>query len=125
MNMIRETPRAQFDIKAVRQRQKATWEAGDFGEVAKYLVPAAEEFMERLKLNRGARVLDAACGSGNLALIAARSGCDVTGVDIASNLITQARGRAQAESLDIDFHEGDVEEFPFPDEAFDAVVTMF
>jgi SAM-dependent methyltransferase len=114
-----------IDIQAVKARQKATWESGDFGQVAKFTMPAAEEFMARLSLRPGTRVLDAACGTGNLALLAARRGCRVSGLDIASNLLAQARDRAQREGLDIDFAEGDAEAMPYPDASFDLVVSMY
>jgi SAM-dependent methyltransferase len=81
--------------------------------------------MARQPLRPGTRVLDVACGTGNLAVIAARRGCVVTGVDIASNLIDQARARAAAENLRIDFIEGDAEALPFADHQFDLVVSMF
>jgi SAM-dependent methyltransferase len=71
------------------------------------------------------KVLDAACGTGNLAVIAARRGCITSGLDIASNLVAQARERAQKESLAIEFTEGDAEAMPYPDASFDAVVSMY
>src|SRR5215831_18707943 len=77
----------QFDLPAFKARQKATWESGDFGQVAKHIMPAAEEFIGRLRLRPGMKVLDVACGSGNLALVAARGGCMTAGVDIATNLL--------------------------------------
>ncbi|MEI6084937.1 MAG: class I SAM-dependent methyltransferase [Verrucomicrobiota bacterium] len=113
------------EMQTVKVRQKAMWESGDFGEVAKTIVPVAEEFLGRLPLRPGMRVLDVACGSGNLAMIAARQGCVTKGVDIAANLIAQAQSRAAAERLDIEFIEGDAEALPYADGEFDAVVTMF
>ncbi|MGH9945406.1 MAG: class I SAM-dependent methyltransferase, partial [Pyrinomonadaceae bacterium] len=71
------------------------------------------------------RVLDVACGSGNLSLPAARAGASVTGLDIAPNLIETARQRALAEGLEINFDEGDAEQLPYGDASFDTVVTMF
>jgi ubiquinone/menaquinone biosynthesis C-methylase UbiE len=71
------------------------------------------------------KVLDVACGTGNLALPAARAGAVVTGVDIAPNLIEQARENAKREGLKIRFDEGDAEALPYDDDSFDAVVTMF
>lgn len=113
------------DFNAVKARQKAMWESGDFGEVAKYTMPSAEEFMARLPLKPGMHVLDVACGSGNLAVIAARQGCAVSGVDIASNLIGQARARAAAEDLSIEFCEGDAEALPLAARQFDGLVSMY
>jgi len=88
-------------------------------------MPSAEEFMGRLRLQPGDQVLDAACGTGNLAVIAARAGCTTAGVDIASNLIAQARARAGREGLDIEYLEGDAEALPYPDASFDLVVSMY
>src|ERR1051326_7414442 len=113
------------DIQTIKARQKATWESGDFGEVAKLIMPIAEEFMSRIDLHSGMKVLDAACGTGNLAVIAARRGCTASGLDIAANLIAQARERAREQSLDIEFIEGDAEAMPYPDGSFDVVLSMY
>jgi ubiquinone/menaquinone biosynthesis C-methylase UbiE len=66
-----------------------------------------------------------ACGSGNLAIAAARLGAIVTGVDIASNLLEQGRARAESEGLMVQFDEGDAEQLPYPEAAFEVVVSMF
>ena len=113
------------NLEAIKARQKATWEAGDFGQIARSIENVAGEFMARQPLRRGARMLDVACGTGNLAVIAARQGCVVSGIDIASNLVAQARARAVGERLDVDFTEADAEALPFDDEQFDLVVSMF
>src|SRR5262249_5827187 len=113
------------DIQSIKARQKSTWESGDFGQVAKFITPIAEQFMAGIDLQPGTKVLDAACGTGNLAVLAARRGCITSGLDIASNLVAQARGRAQEESLDIEYTEGDAEAMPYPDASFDAVVSMY
>src|SRR6185436_10225933 len=113
------------NLDAVKARQKATWESGDFGQIARTIENVAEEFMARQPLEPGSRVLDVACGTGNLAVLAARRGCVISGIDIASNLIAQARTRAAAEGLRIDFKEGDAEALPFVGGQFDLVVSMF
>src|SRR5262245_18206699 len=113
------------DIKSIEARQKATWESGDFGEVAKFIMTGAEDFMARIDFQPGTKVLDAACGTGNLAVLAAHRGCVTSGLDIASNLIAQARERARQDSLTIEFTEGDAEAMPYPDASFDAVVSIY
>lgn len=70
-------------------------------------------------------MLDVACGTGNLAIPAARRGAQVTGVDIAPNLVEQARQRATGEGLQVTFEEGDAEQLPYPDAQFDLVMSMF
>jgi len=113
------------NLDAIKAKQKATWESGDFGQIARTIENVASEFMARRPLHPGSRVLDVACGTGNLAVIAARRGCIVSGIDIARNLIVQARVRAAGEDLCIDFKEGDAEALPFDDGQFDLVVSMF
>ncbi len=112
-------------IEPLKEKLKATWMAGDFGRIAKQIAASGEEFIARLGLKSGDRVLDVACGSGNLAVPAARTGATVTGVDIATNLLDQARDRAKAEGLTIQFDEGDAELLPYDDASFDVVVTMY
>lgn len=114
-----------IDIDALKTRLKATWSAGDFGLIAKGYERGATEFVDRLGLKPGIKVLDVACGTGNLALPAARAGAEVTGVDIAENLLQQARARAESERLEINFDEGDAEKLPYPSASFDAVISMF
>ena len=70
------------------------------------------------------RVLDVACGAGQTAIPMSRAGAKVTGVDIATNLIEQARLRAQAEHLDARFDEGDAEMLPYADGSFDLVLSL-
>jgi SAM-dependent methyltransferase len=86
---------------------------------------SAVKFLDRLGIEPGASLLDVACGSGQLALIAARRGARVTGIDIATNSIQVARGRAAAEGLEARFDEGDAEALPFPDASFDVVASIY
>ena len=113
------------EMSALKNRLKAMWMTGDFGQVAKSIETGAEEFIARLELRPGVRLLDVACGSGNLAIPAALAGATVTGVDIATNLLEQARARAESEGLTIQFDEGDAENLPYGDASFDQIVTMF
>ncbi len=113
------------NLAAIKAGQKTTWEAGDYGQVAQKIENVAGDFMARRTLQRGSRVLDVACGTGNLALIAARNGCQVIGIDIADNLLAQARARAAAAGLHIAFEEADAEALPFADNTFDLTVSMF
>jgi len=71
------------------------------------------------------KVLDVACGTGNLSIPAARLGAKVTGVDIAPNLLQQARQRATAKNVEAVFDEGDAEQLSYLNGAFDVVMSMF
>jgi SAM-dependent methyltransferase len=112
------------DMEALKARLKATWMAGDYGHFAQYLEPGALEFLNRLAIPPGTRMLDVACGAGQIAIPAARSGVQVTGVDIAANLIDQARARAKDEGVNVQFDEGDAEMLPYEDASFDMVVSL-
>jgi SAM-dependent methyltransferase len=112
------------EMESLKARLKTTWMAGDYGHFAKYLEPGALEFLARLPIQTGTRMLDVACGAGQIAIPAAHAGARVTGVDIATNLIEQARGRAQAEGVDVRFDEGDAEMLSYEDASFDLVVSL-
>jgi len=113
------------DIDHIKAAMRASWMAGDFGVIARTITGSAEAFVARLAIQPGDRLLDVATGTGNVAIPAARAGAIVTGVDIAANLLVQARERAAAAHLDIQFDEGDAEALPYPDASFDIAVTMF
>jgi SAM-dependent methyltransferase len=112
------------EMEALKTRLKATWMSGDYGHFAKYLEPGALEFLSRLAIEPDTKMLDVGCGAGQIAIPAARAGVRVTGVDIASNSIEQARARAKAEGLDVRFDEGDAESLPYEDASFDLVVSL-
>src|SRR5688500_12691533 len=81
------------EMDALKAKLRATWISGDFGQIAKFLATEAEDFINRLGLKPGSKVLDVACGTGNLAMQAARTGANVTGVDIAPKLVTEDRAK--------------------------------
>lgn len=119
------TSPAPADIATLKTRLKATWMDGNYDHFSRFMESSAVQFLDRLGVAPGAALLDVACGSGQLALIAARRGAKVTGVDIATNAIVAARGRAAAEGLDARFDEGDAEDLPYGDASFDVVTSLF
>jgi ubiquinone/menaquinone biosynthesis C-methylase UbiE len=113
------------DIDALKARLKSTWMAGNYDYFSRFMEASAVEFLDRLNVPAGASLLDVASGSGQLALVAARRGIRATGIDIATNSILAARGRAVSEGLDARFDEGDAEELPYPDASFDVVASIY
>ena len=113
------------ELEMLKTKLRATWIAGDFSQIAKAYTKGAEQFVERLHLKPGMTFLDVACGSGNLAIPAARVGATVTGMDIAPAMVEQARENAAREGLQAQFDEGDAEALQYMDESFDVVATMF
>jgi len=113
------------EFEQLKNRLKATWMTGDYDLFSRFMEKDAIVFFRRLGLPTGTRLLDVGCGSGQLALIAARAGAVVTGCDISTNWLEQARTRAAAEGLEISFDEGDAESLPYEDAQFDSVVSLF
>jgi SAM-dependent methyltransferase len=113
------------DLAAVKAKQQKTWSSGDFAVVATRIVLQSELLAEAADLRPGWRVLDVACGSGNAAIAAARSGTASVGVDYVPELLDNARRRAAAEGLDVEFRVGDAEDLPVQDHSFDAVLSVF
>jgi ubiquinone/menaquinone biosynthesis C-methylase UbiE len=120
MTTTQTEPSALEDLKA---KQQQIWSSGDYGRIAWITVPLARELAEAVELRPGARVLDVACGTGHVALEAARLLCDVTGIDYVPELVDVARRRAEAEGLEADFEVADAEALPFDDDSFDFVVS--
>jgi len=82
--------------------------------------PVFEAVLERTRVGLGTQYLDAGCGSGMVAEMAATRGAAVSGIDAAEAMLSIARSRVPVG----DFRQGDLEDLPFADEAFD-VVTGF
>ena len=118
-------PQMTPEMEALKTKLKATWGSGDFGKIAESFTVGAAQFVARIGLRGGERVLDAACGSGNQSIPAARAGAEVVGIDIVPNLLEQAQRWATAEDLAIKFGEYDVENLPFENGEFDVVMSMF
>ena len=111
--------------QAGRQPAALDWGAGRYETTAEQLAPAAQVVVEKASVRLGERVLDLGCGTGNAALLAARSGATVTGVDPAARLLQVARERAEAEGADIDFRPGDAASIPLADGSVDVIVSVF
>lgn len=112
------------EIDGLKARLKETWVAGDYDRFSRYMEQGARIFYEHLDVPAGCQLLDVACGSGQVALLASRDGVNVTGVDLAPNLVERAQARANAEGLKARFVEGDAEALPFEDAGFDVVVSL-
>jgi ubiquinone/menaquinone biosynthesis C-methylase UbiE len=117
--------RAMSEPDALTERARRVWSAGDYDRISAGFRHEAAAFVGRRRLAPGLKVLDAACGTGNLAIPAARTRACVTGLDLVPSLLEAAAGWARREGLTIRFQEGNVEEIPFDDAEFDVVLSMF
>ena len=106
---------------------KALWEKGDFTRIADTMRQSGDELVDTLGITPGMTVLDLGCGDGTTALPAAEYGADVTGVDIAENLVTAGNARARAAGLDnLRFHQGDASNLEgIGNDRYDLVLSIF
>lgn len=116
---------AETDYAAIKTKQNAAWESGDYGRIGTTLQIVGETLAEALDLSPGSNVLDVAAGNGNATLAFARRGCNVTSTDYVEKLLAQGRARAEAEALSIIFQVADAESLPYENNTFDAVVSTF
>jgi SAM-dependent methyltransferase len=109
------------------ERAATTWNAGGkhYDQISRGIADAIEHCVVRLNPRPGERVLDVSTGTGWTSRVIARHGATVTGVDIARDLLTAARVKANAERLPIKYQLGDAESLPFEDASFDIVVSTF
>jgi SAM-dependent methyltransferase len=112
-------------MEEFKERQRAIWGAGDFASLGQYISGVGERVVARAGIEPHKDVLDVACGTGNAALPAARAGARVTALDLVPKLLEHGRMNAAAAGVEVDWVEGDAEELPFDDDAFDRVFSTF
>lgn len=113
------------DFEAIKVKQQAAWGSGDYAVVGSTLNIVGEMLAEAADINPDETVLDVAAGNGNATLAAARRSAHVTSTDYVESLLDKARTRTQAEQMNVIFQRADVENLPFADGSFDAVISTF
>ncbi|MEQ1439108.1 class I SAM-dependent methyltransferase [Fontimonas sp. SYSU GA230001] len=111
-------PFAQF-----KAMQREGWAL--FSPLATFTTPPAAALVEFAGVSAGQNVLDVACGTGVVAVTAARRGATVSGLDLSPVLLDDAHRNASVIGATIDFREGDVENLPYADASFDVVLSQF
>ena len=96
-----------------------------YERLAARFTPVHERLVELLDVQPDVRLLDLATGTGAVALLAARAGADVTGLDLAEPMIAKARAAAEEAGLEVRFDLGNVEHLPYDDASFDIVASAF
>ena len=112
-------------LRRVTAADAEVWSGASYERLAATFAPIHDRVVEALAIEPGARVLDVACGTGGVALRAARAGAQVVGIDISPDQLAKARRAAAADGLEIQFDEGDAQELPYADAEFDAVASAF
>jgi SAM-dependent methyltransferase len=111
------------ELAGFKEIQKQGW--AHFAPLESVTTPAAARLVKHAGVRPGQRVLDVACGTGVVAVTAARLGARVTGLDFTPELLDRARENSRIAEVDVDWHEGDAEDLPFDDEAFDVVLSQY
>ena len=111
-------PFAQF-----KAAQREGW--SHFGPLALFTVPPAARLVRFAGIRSGQRVLDVGCGTGVVAITAARQGAIVVGSDLTPALLEQARTNSDIAHASVEWREADAEALPFADAEFDVVVSQF
>src|SRR6201995_3929596 len=106
---------------------KALWEKGDFTEIAAFMRQSGEALIQSIPITPPLRALDLGCGDGTTAIPLARTGADVTGIDIARNLVEAGNKRAAEYGLShLKFLQGDASNLEgVATDSFDLTISVF
>jgi len=110
-------------FEAFKAAQKQGW--AHFAPLEMVTTLPASRLVKFAGVRAGQKVLDVACGTGVVAITAARMGAKTTGIDLTPELLQRARENSQVAGVEVDWREGDVEKLPFADGAFDVVLSQF
>jgi ubiquinone/menaquinone biosynthesis C-methylase UbiE len=113
----------QDPFAAFKAVQREAW--GLFAPTEIFTTPPAAQLVNHAGIKQGDKVLDVACGTGVVAITAARLGASVKGLDLAPALLDRAKWNANLGGVTVEFTEGDAESLPYQDGEFDVVVSQF
>jgi ubiquinone/menaquinone biosynthesis C-methylase UbiE len=106
-----------------KEMQKQGWK--HFAPLEDVTMSGAVRLVRFAGVRAGQRVLDVACGTGVVAITAARAGAKVSALDLTPQLLERARENATIAGVEIDWREGDAEALPYRDGEFDVVLSQF
>ncbi|HYY14609.1 MAG TPA: class I SAM-dependent methyltransferase [Chthoniobacterales bacterium] len=110
-------------ITKFKQAQREGW--AYFTPLEAVTTPSAALLVKFARVRAGQHVLDVGCGTGVAAITAARLGANVCGIDLTPELLTRAEENARIAEVQVDWREGDAEQLPHEDAAFDVVLSQF
>src|SRR3954464_1169148 len=112
-------------VSHMKQRAAEAWGLGDYARIAELILPVSRALVDACAISAGQEILDVAAGTGNLAVVAAEEGADVTASDFAPAQVELGRARTEAEGLDVEWVVADAEDLPFEDDRFDCAASVF
>lgn len=108
---------------AFKEIQKKSW--GLFAPLEIFTTISAATLVKFSQIKSKDSVLDVGCGTGVVAITAARLGATVSAIDLSPALIEHAKKNISIANVQVNVQEGDVESLPYPDNSFDAVLSQF
>lgn len=106
------------------QELRDAWTSGSYEEIAPNYLSMAGKLVERAAVDAGDAVLDIGCGTGSVALTAARRGARVTGIDVTPSMLDRAHENAAIAGVeDVEWYEGDAWDLPFEADTFDVTLS--
>ena len=112
-------------FEELKAKQSVMWGSGPYQGISDHLAIAHDHLMRAITPQAGEKWLDVATGTGEIAIRAAQGGADVTGLDLAPDLLETARSRAADAGAEVSFEQGDAENLPYEDGSFDTVTSSF
>jgi SAM-dependent methyltransferase len=110
-------------FESFKAMQKQGW--AHFAPLEMVTTPTAAKLVKFAGVRAGQQVLDVGCGTGVAAITAARIGAKASGIDLTPELLERARANSQIAEVEVDWREGDAEQLPYGDGAFDVVLSQF
>ena len=107
----------------IKNNAKKVWSG--FAPLENLTGTAAPRLIKFANINKNQKILDVACGTGVVALTAARTGANVFGSDLTPELLERAEENNKLFKLSVKFTEADVEKLPYDDAFFDVVLSQF
>src|SRR5580658_689255 len=110
-------------FESFKAAQKQGW--AHFAPLEMMTTPTAAKLVKFAGVKAGQQVLDVGCGTGVAAITAARAGAKVTALDLTPELLERARANSAIAEVAVEWREGDAEQLPYGDAAFDVVLSQF
>ena len=110
-------------LASFKTAQREGWSL--FAPLENFTAVPAAHLVRYANVQAGQALLDVGCGTGVVAITAARAGAQVRGLDLTPALLERARVNAAIAEVEVEFTEGDAEALPYPDASFDVVLSQF
>jgi SAM-dependent methyltransferase len=112
-------------FEELKEKHSVVWGSGPYERISEHLRTAHDHLLREVEPREGEEWLDVATGTGEIATRAAEAGANVTGVDLAPDLIERAKSRASDMGVELKLEVGDAENLRYDDASFDTVTSTF